>query len=88
MLIKFSKTKAIQVELIQMEKKGPVLLSLRQMYATAKDPEFKVGRQGITFQTEEGEDGRSEASRVLKAMAKVLKNEDQKKPKLIPKKEK
>jgi hypothetical protein len=86
--IKISKTKAFDIELIQFEKKGPVFLNVRQMYATQKDPEFKPGRAGMALPIAEGEDGRSEARRVLKAMIKVLKNEDEAKPRLLPKKEK
>ncbi len=86
--IKISDTKQYEVELIKLEKKGPTLLNVRQFYATKKDPTFKPGRQGLTLNTTEDEDGRSEARRVLKAMLKALKNEDQKKPRLIEKKEK
>lgn len=87
MRIKISDTKAFNIELIRMEKKGqkkgPVFLSIRQMYKTKKDPEWKPGRQGMTLPIEDGE-----ARRVLKAMVKVLKNEDGVKPKLIERKEK
>ncbi len=83
-MIKISKTKAFKVEKIQMnDRKGPVLLSIRQMYSTQKDPEFKHGRQGITLAVEEDENGKSEARRVIKALIKALKDED--KPKLIKK---
>lgn len=87
MLVKISDTKAWEIELIQMEKKGPVMLNVRQFYATKKDPTFKPGRQGLTLPVAEV-DGKSEARRVLKAMVKLLKNEDEVKPRLIPKKEK
>lgn len=78
MLIKISTTKAYRIELIRMEKKGPVFLSIRQMYQTKKDPEWKPGRGGLTLPVPEGE-----ARRVIKGLIKTLKNEDQKKPKLI-----
>lgn len=84
--IKVSDSKAFNIELIRMEKKGPVYLSIRQLYKTKKDPEWKPGRNGLTLPIAEGEDGRSEARRVLKAMAKVLKNEGGEKPKLIERK--
>lgn len=88
MLVKISKTKAYRVELIQMEKKGAVFLSIRQLYATQKDPEYKPGRNGLILPIAEGEDGKSEAQRVIKALVKTLKNEDGKKPKLIEPREK
>lgn len=85
MKIKISDTKMFEVELIKLEKKGPILLNVRQFYATKKDPTFKPGRQGLSLPI----DGdKSEARRVLKAMIKVLKNEDEVKPRLIAKKEK
>jgi|SRR6185503_2467344 len=87
-LIKISKTKAYRIELIRMEKKGPVFLSIRQLYATQKDPEYKPGRNGLTLPIAEGEDGKSEAQRVIKALVKTLKNEDEVKPKLIEPREK
>lgn len=83
MRIKISDTKAFNIELIRMEKKGPVFLSIRQMYKTKRDPEWKPGRAGMTLPIEEGE-----ARRVLKAMVKVLKNKEGEKPKLIERKEK
>lgn len=86
--IKLSKTKAYDIELIQFEKKGPLFLNVRQMYATQKDSTFRPGRQGLTLALEEDDKGRTEARRVLKAMVKVLKNEDGEKPRLLPKKEK
>lgn len=88
MLVKISKTKAFNIELVQMEKKGAVFLSLRQMYATQKDPEYKPGRNGMMLPIEEDEMGKSEASRVIKALIKTLKNEDEKKPKLLEPREK
>lgn len=86
MRLKISDTKAYNIELIRMEKKGPVYLSIRQLYKTKKDPEWKPGRNGLTLPIAEGEDGKSEARRVLKAMVKVLKNEGDEKPKLIERK--
>ena len=80
MFIEISATKAFRIELIRMEAKGPVFLSIRQFYATKKDPEFKPGRQGMTFPIAEGE-----AKRIIKGMIKTLKNENQRKPKLIEK---
>lgn len=82
-LIKISPTKAYQIEQVQMEKKGPVYLSIRQMYATQKDPTYKPGRNGMMLPIEEDENGKSEASRIIKALVKTLKNEDGKKPKLL-----
>ena len=87
-LIKISPTKAYRIELVRLEKKGPVFLSLRQMYMTKKDKEWKPGRNGLMLPIAEDENGKSEARRVLKAMVKTLKNEDGEKPKMIPKKEK
>lgn len=85
MLVKISKTKAYKVEQVQLEKGGTVFLSVRQMYATQKDPEYKPGRNGLMLPLAEEEDteGRSEATRVLKALKKVLANEEGKKPKLL-----
>lgn len=83
MLIKVSPTKAFNIELIRLEKKGPVYLSIRQMYATQKDPTYKPGRNGMTIPVEDGE-----ARRVIKGLIKVLKNEGDKKPKLVERKEK
>lgn len=87
-LIKVSDSKAYRIELIRLEKKGPVYLSIRQLYKTKKNPEWMPGRNGLTLPIAEGEDGKSEARRVLKAMVKVLKNEAGEKPKLIERKEK
>ena len=83
--IKISKTKAFDVELIRFEKKGPTFVNIRQMYATIKDPEFKPGRQGMTLSLEENDDGKTEAGRLLRLIAKVVKNEDSKKPRLLEK---
>lgn len=85
MKIKISEHKAFNIELIQMGKKGKVLLSIRQLYNTKKDKEWKPGRQGMTFAIESEDNNPAEARRVVKAMIKVLKNEDGKKPKLIEK---
>lgn len=78
-LIKISATKAIRISVIQMGKKvkgqpaPPKLLSIRQMYATTKDPVFKPAYQGITLNIES-----DEAKRVIKAMIAVFKDPDQK----------
>lgn len=45
--ITVSPTKAYRVEGLLI--KGEKYVSVRQLYATKKDPEFKIGRQGITF---------------------------------------
>ena len=85
--IKISKHKAFDIELIKFDKKGPTFVNIRQMYSTQKDPEFKPGRQGMTFSLEEIE-GKTEARRVVKALIKVIKNEDNKKPRLLEKRSK
>lgn len=85
--IKISEHKAWNVELIKMEKKGPTLVSIRQMYSTKKDPSWKPGRNGLTLSLEEIE-GKTEVGRLLRAIAKVVKNEDGVKPKLIEKRSK
>jgi hypothetical protein len=77
-LIKISETKAYRIELIRMEKKGPVFLSIRQLYKTKKDADWRPGRNGLNLPVPDGE-----AKRVIKGLIKTLKNEDQKKPKLI-----
>jgi hypothetical protein len=82
-LIKVSDSKAYRIELIRMEKKGPVFLSIRQLYKTKKNPEWMPGRNGLTLPVAEGEDGKSEARRVIKGLVKALKNEEGLKPKLI-----
>ena len=82
MLLKISPTKAFRIELIRLQKGGPVYLSVRQLFATKKDPEYKPGRNGMTIPIEDGE-----ARRVIKGLIKTLKNEDNKKPKLIERKE-
>jgi hypothetical protein len=83
MLLKISPTKAFRIELIRMETKGPVYLSIRQMYATKKNPDYKPGRQGLTIPVEDGE-----ARKVIKGLIKTLKNEKGVKPKLVERKEK
>jgi hypothetical protein len=83
--IKISESKAYNVELIRMEKKGPVFLSVRQLYRTKKDPNWKPGRNGLMLPIAEDEDGKSEARRLLKAMVRTLKNEAGDKPRLIKK---
>ena len=49
-LIKISPTKAYRVEGIKI--KGQDYISIRQMYATAKDPKYKPAKQGITVPDE------------------------------------
>lgn len=78
MLIKVSPTKAYRLELVKFKKDGPTFLSVRQLYATTKDPEYKPSKNGMTIPIEDGE-----ARRVIKGLIKVLKNEDEKKPKLL-----
>lgn len=51
--IKVSKTKAFRIEAVEIN--GQKMISIRQMYATAKDPEFKPAKQGVTIPL--GEDG-------------------------------
>jgi hypothetical protein len=58
------------------------------MYQTKKDQTWKPGRNGMMLPIAKGDDGKSEARRVIKALIKTLKNEAGDKPKLIPKKEK
>lgn len=84
-LIKISPTKAYRISIIQMgknvkrEPKKPLLLSIRQMYATAKDPEFKPAYQGITIPLDI-------CSRVIKAMIAVFKDPEPKVEIIEPKK--
>lgn len=76
-LIKISDTKAYRISVIQMganvkgEAKKPKFLSIRQMYATKKDPTFKHGRQGVTINMDD-------TQRVIKAMIAVFKDTDTK----------
>ena len=86
MLVKISDTKAYRVELVRMEKKGPIFLSIRQLYQTKKNPGWKPGRNGLMLPIAEV-DGKSEARRVIKALVKTLKNEDEVKPKVLPKRD-
>lgn len=50
-LIKVSDTKAFRVEGIKIG--GKKMVSIRQMYATKKDPKFKPARQGVTLALED-----------------------------------
>lgn len=74
-LVKISATKAYRVSIIQMganvkgEPKKPRLLSIRQMYATEKDPEYKPAYQGITIPLDI-------CARIIKAMIAVFKDPD------------
>lgn len=81
-VIKISDHKRWEIELIQMEKNGPSLINVRQFYCTKNDATWKPGRHGLTLSME---GDKSEAKRVLKALAAVYKNEDDEKPRLIPK---
>lgn len=67
MLIKISETKAYLVEGIKIGDQE--LVSVRQMYATRKDPNFKPARQGVTIP-------RKEALRVAKALRALYKEGD------------
>lgn len=86
-LIKISDTKAYRVSVIQMgknekgESKKPRLLSIRQMYATQKDPTWKPAYQGITIPLDI-------CARVIKAMIAVFKDPDQKVEVIEPKEKK
>lgn len=59
---KVSDYKGFQVEGILV--KGKPMLSIRQFYATKKDPEFRPGRQGVTIELEA-------ADRLLSALQQV-----------------
>lgn len=65
MLVKISKTKAYKIEGINY--KGKDLISIRQMYATQKDPKLKPGRAGLTFAPEEAEAIRKAIRKIEKA---------------------
>lgn len=67
MLIKTSDTKAYLVEGIELG--GQELVSIRQMYATRKDPNFKPARQGVTIP-------RKDALKVAKALRALYKDGD------------
>lgn len=63
-LIKVSPTKAFRIEAVQVgEVQG---ISIRQMYATQKDPKYKPARQGMFLPVEDGV-----AERVLRAAGKM-----------------
>lgn len=81
-LIKVSPTKAYRISIIRMadDKEKTKYLSIRQMYATAKDPEYKPGYQGITIPMDI-------ASRIIKALITVFKDKEAK-VEVIQKKEK
>jgi hypothetical protein len=68
-LIKVSPTKAFRVEAVQVgEVQG---ISIRQMYATQKDPKYKPARQGMFLPIED-----SVAERVLRTAGKMAVNPD------------
>lgn len=50
MKIKVSDTKAFNVEGVLIN--GAQYISIRQLYATKKDPKFRPGRQGVTIPIE------------------------------------
>jgi hypothetical protein len=83
-LIKISDTKAYRISIIQMganvkgEAKKPKLLSIRQMYATKKDPTFKPAYQGITIPLDIG-------ARVIKGLIAVFKDKEAKVEIILPK---
>jgi hypothetical protein len=52
-LVKVSPTKAYRIEAIQIDDNQ--MISIRQMYATKKDPKLKPGRQGLTIPLEQAE---------------------------------
>lgn len=61
--VKISDTKAYQIEGITAN--GVPMVSIRQLYATRKDPgNFKLGRQGVTIPAED-------LSRIVKALRHV-----------------
>lgn len=64
--IKFSDTKAVQVQTISI--KGQKMISLRQFYATVKDPTLRPGRQGISIPFDE------QGKEILKAMLRAFKD--------------
>lgn len=68
-MVKISPTKAYRIEGI-IAQNGEPMISIRQMYATKNDPEFKFGRKGITIDLDA-------AARVFKAVrAAVQDGED------------
>jgi hypothetical protein len=62
-----TETKAIQVEAIEI--KGQRSVSLRQMYKTRNDPNWKHGKQGITLPLEE-------AARIAKMITKFATSDE------------
>jgi len=62
-LIKISATKALRMEGVEIA--DARFVSIRQMYATKKDPSFKHGRQGINIPIENAE----KIAKYLKALA-------------------
>lgn len=87
-LIKLSDSSAIQVGIIQMgknvkgEPKKEKYLSIRKMYKTKKDKDWKVGYQGITLPlTDLGK-------KVIKAIITIYKNRDEEEVQIIEPKEK
>lgn len=77
-LIKVSDTKAYRIEAIRMEKGGEKLISIRQMYATKKDPTLKPGYQGMTIPADL-------SPRVIKAIEALIEADEYK---VLPPKEK
>jgi hypothetical protein len=50
-IVKVSETKAYKIEAIEIE--GKKMISIRQLYQTKKDPNWKAGRNGITIPYDE-----------------------------------
>lgn len=65
-IVKVSETKAYKVEAIEIE--GKQMISIRQLYQTKKDPNWKVGRNGITIPYYEGGAIPLKLIRVIKKM--------------------
>ena len=65
MLIRISETKAYSVTGVLIE--GERYISIRQMYATQKDPTFKPSRKGITVPVDEFRPIVKNARRILQA---------------------
>jgi Transcriptional Coactivator p15 (PC4) len=62
-LIKVSPTKAYRMEGVEI--KGERYVSIRQMYATKNDPQYKHGKQGLNIPIENAE----KIAKYLKAIA-------------------
>lgn len=62
-LIRVSDTKGYRIEAIEID--GNQMISLRQMYATKKDPKLKPGRQGLTIPLDKAE----QLARIIKKLA-------------------